>query len=230
MVGITLNSEQIRQAPPIVRQWIEREVITSLGLQIRPAADKPQSEHLASCSADEVAAILAQIHGVLPAVNVFFEFGRQGAVVPQSRVEAFRLLDIAHHTRLQNVPQVIACLNIINEALGNVRGDASASFCGFDRDGHCFIALETQQNILHLWQSLIANQQLASGGPEDLPRAVALTAIPQPRLPSSRNRVCLSLAACRKPRRRSSSRRLSSSAISYFESYQVAAVGWVEIL
>src|SRR6266568_8114341 len=69
MIGITLNSEQIRQAPPDVRQWIEREVIASLGLQIRPAADKPHGEHLASCNAEELAAILAQIQGVLPAVN-----------------------------------------------------------------------------------------------------------------------------------------------------------------
>jgi hypothetical protein len=172
MVGITLNAEQIRQAPADVRQWIEREVIASLGLQVRPAADKPQSEHLASCSAEEVAAILAQIQGVLPAVNVFFEFGRQGAVVPQSRVEAYRLLDVAHHTRLPDVAQVIACIDLINEALGRARGDASASFCGFDRDGHCFIAVETQQNILHLWQAVVAGQRLATG-PEDVARPAA---------------------------------------------------------
>ncbi|MFZ2156148.1 MAG: hypothetical protein WAV72_08525 [Bradyrhizobium sp.] len=33
MVGITLSSEQIRTAPAEVRRWIEREVMTSLGLQ-----------------------------------------------------------------------------------------------------------------------------------------------------------------------------------------------------
>ena len=172
MIGITLNSEQIRQAPPDVRQWIEREVIASLGLQTRPAADKPHGDHLASCNAEEVVAVLAQIQRVLPAVNVFFEFGRQGSVIAQSRVEAFRLIDIAHHTRLQNVAQVIACIDIINQALGRVRDDPTASFCGFDRDGHCFIALESQQNILRLWQSVIANQQLAPGGQQDLPQSL----------------------------------------------------------
>jgi hypothetical protein len=172
MIGITLNSEQIRQAPPDVRQWIEREVIASLGLQMRPAADKPHSEHLASCNPEEVIAILAQIKGVLPAVNVLFELGRQGSVIPQSRVEAFRLIDIAHHTRLQNVDQVIACIDIINQALGRVRDDPTASLCGFDREGHCFIALETQQNILRLWQTVIANQEFASGGQQDLPQSL----------------------------------------------------------
>jgi hypothetical protein len=162
MIGITLSSEQIRTAPPEVRRWIEREVMTSLGQQASPAdAGKTQGEHLATCDEREAAAILTQIQGVLPAVNVFFEFGRQGAVFGQSNIEAFRLLDIAHHTRLQNVAQVIACLDIINEAFGRVRGDASATFCGFDRDGHCFIAAETQQSILHLWQKVITGQQLA---------------------------------------------------------------------
>jgi hypothetical protein len=170
VIGITLTSEQVRAAPADVRRWIEGQVISSLGLQNPPAnVDQPQQEHLVSCSANEVAAILSQIQGILPAVNVFFEFGRQGTVVPQSRVEAFRLLDIAHHTRLQNVTQVIACLDIINEALGRVRGDPGATFCGFDQEGHCYIAIETQQNILRLWQGIVAGQQIASNGQGDIP-------------------------------------------------------------
>lgn len=157
MLGITLSSEQIRQAPPDVRQWIEREVIASLGLQIAPSAEKPQGEHLASCDASEVAAILTQIQNVLPAVNVFFEFGRPGTPVPQAHLVAFRLLDIADHARLPDVKQVIGCINLINEALGKVNGDASGSFCGFDREGHCFITVETQQNIHRLWQTVVGN-------------------------------------------------------------------------
>jgi hypothetical protein len=167
MIGITLSSEQIRTAPPDVRRWIEREVMTSLSQQALPADDsKPHAEHLAACGEEDVAAILAQIQGVLPAVNVFFEFGRQGAVFGQPNIEAFRLLDIAHHTRLQNVAQVIACLDIINQAFSRVCGDASAKFCGFDREGHCFIALETQQSILHLWQKVVASQHFALGDQE----------------------------------------------------------------
>ena len=37
MIGITLTTDQIRNAPPQVRQWIEHEVIAALGL----AADAP---------------------------------------------------------------------------------------------------------------------------------------------------------------------------------------------
>ncbi len=169
MVGITLSSEQIRNAPADVRRWIEREVMTSLGQQAISTDNKPHGEHLAACSEAEAAAVLSQIQGVLPAVNVFFEFGRQGAMIGQSNIEAFRLIDIAHHTRLQNVAQVISCLDIINQAFGRVCGDAAAKFCGLDREGHCFIALETQQSILQLWQKVIASQQLVLDDEEKLP-------------------------------------------------------------
>jgi hypothetical protein len=189
MIGITLSSEQIRTAPAEVRRWIEAEVSASLGLPAPAVAKKPQQGQLAACSAEEVAAILAQVQGVLPVVNVLFEFGRRGAVIGPSRVEAFRLLDIAQHTRLQNINQVVACLNIINEVLGRIRGDGSAQFCAFDRDGHCFVALETQENILHLWQDLIAGQQLGPDAheamtAEDMPSWTAPAADPRPAGPA----------------------------------------------
>jgi hypothetical protein len=160
MIGITLTSEQIRTAPPEVRRWIEREVMASLGQRSRPA-EEPHGEHLAVCSDREAEAVLAQIQGVLPVVNVFFELGRQGAIFGQPNIEAFRLLDIAHHTRLPDVTQVVACLDIINQAFSSARGDATARFCALDREGHCFIALETQQNIQRLWHKVITSQQLA---------------------------------------------------------------------
>ncbi|WP_246738118.1 hypothetical protein [Bradyrhizobium sp. CCBAU 051011] len=163
MIGITLSSEQIRNAPADVRRWIEREVMMSVGPQAAPEnGSKSHGEHLAACSEQDVAAILSQIQGVLPAVNVFFEFGRQGAVFGQPDVEAFRLLDIAHHARLQNVGQVIACLDVISQAFSRVGDDAEATFCGFDREGHCFITRITQQNILKLWRKVIAGQQLTA--------------------------------------------------------------------
>ena len=159
MIGITLSLEQIRAAPPEVREWVEREVMASFGQPSQPA-NEPDSEHLAVCSQAQAETVLAQIQSVLPVVNVFFELGRQGAIFGQPSIEAFRLLDIVHHTRLLDVNQVIACLDIINQAYSNACGDVTARFCALDREGHCFIALETQQNILRLWHKVIASQQL----------------------------------------------------------------------
>jgi hypothetical protein len=160
MIGITLTSEQIRNAPAEVRRWIEREVMTSMGAKTVPEnAGEARGERLAACSEEEITAILSQIRGVLPAVNVLFEFGRQGAVLGQANVEIFRLLDIAHHTRLQNIGQVVSCLDMICAAFERARSDSDTTFCGFDREGHCFIAQETQQNIMKVWRKVVANQE-----------------------------------------------------------------------
>ena len=108
--------------------------------------------------------MLAQIKGLMPAFNVFFEFARPGVAFGQPPVMAFRLIDILYHTRLQDVGQVIECLEAINEAFARVRGDASARFCGFDNQGHCLIMPETQRSVAALWQSILASQQTARRG------------------------------------------------------------------
>jgi hypothetical protein len=101
--------------------------------------------------------VLAQIRGRVPAVNVFFEFGRSTCSFGQAPLTAFRLIDILHHARLENIEQVMECLEVINQALVQARKDESAKFCGFDSEGHCFVMLETQASIAKLWQSLLVD-------------------------------------------------------------------------
>ena len=161
MIGITLTTDQIRNAPTEVRRWIEHEVIASLGMAVDAPvrATPPQAAHLVGASVEDAAAVLAQIQGLMPAMNVFFEFGRPGISIGQPPVMTFRLIDVLHHTRLQNIEQVITCLEMINQAFAQVRGDPSARFCGFDNEGHCLIAPESQRSVAALWQSVIARQQ-----------------------------------------------------------------------
>jgi hypothetical protein len=45
-----------------------------------------------------------------------------------------------YHTRLQDIGQVVECLEAINQALARIRKGPSALFCGFDNQGHCLIA------------------------------------------------------------------------------------------
>ncbi|CCE08054.1 conserved hypothetical protein [Bradyrhizobium sp. STM 3843] len=167
MIGITLSTDQIRNAPPEVRRWIEHQVLAGLGL----AADAPpqptlpvQGAHLVALSAEDAGRILAQIEGMLPAVNVFFEFARPGVALGQPPVMMVRLIDILHHTRLQNIGQVMGCLELINRALIEIRRDPSARFCGFDNEGHCLIAPETQRAIASVWQTVIAQQHGVAEG------------------------------------------------------------------
>ncbi len=170
MVGITFTPEQIRAAPLEVRRWIERELTASLGLQpgIAPA-EQPRREHLVACTYEEAAGVLSLIQGMFPVVNVFFELGRQGASLGSDGLESFRLADILQHTRLPNVSQVIACLDIINEALRRIRTDATATLYVLDKRGNCIVAAETLQNILRLWHQVIGRPERAVA--ETAPRA-----------------------------------------------------------
>lgn len=161
MIGITLTSDQIRSAPKEVRQWIEHEVTTALGLGFSAMA-AAESVHVVSLSVEESADVLAQIRGMVPAVNVFFEFARPTNSFGQPPMMAFRLIDILDHTGLENIEQVMECLELINQTLAQVRQDGSAKFCGFDNEGHCFVTAETQASIARLWQSLLTNRQAAT--------------------------------------------------------------------
>jgi hypothetical protein len=161
MIGITLTIDQIRNAPPPVRQWIEKEVTTALGLSPPQAGPTlaPQQTHLVACSAEDAEAIFAQIQNVLPAVNVFFEFGRPTISYGDPPVMIYRLLDLMYHARLHDVGQVVACLQMVDEALASLRHDSTARFCGFDNEGHCFILAQTQESIAALWQKIASRQQ-----------------------------------------------------------------------
>jgi hypothetical protein len=162
MIGITLTTDQIRSAPKEVRQWIEHQVIASLGL----AAEAPapvQATHLAVLSEEEAAAVLAQVRGMLPSANVFFEFARPGVAFGHPPVMTYRLIDILNHTKLQNIGQVMTCLEALDNAVARLRGEPNIRFSGFDNEGHCFIAPETQQAIAALWHEVIASQQGTNG-------------------------------------------------------------------
>ncbi len=162
MIGITLTTDQIRSAPPEVRRWIEHQVIASLGIAAEAPGAPSQTAHLAALNSEEAEAVLSQIENVMPAVNVFFEFGRPGISFGQPPVMAFRLIDILHHTRLQNVGQIMTCLDLINQALAKVHGDPTARFCGFDNEGHCLITPQTQASIASLWQNVLPRQPPAA--------------------------------------------------------------------
>lgn len=160
MVGITLTPEQIRAAPPEVRRWLEHELAVSLGLN-PPALPitHPSSPHIAACTPEEAAQVLSLIQGMLPAVQVFFELGREGAG-PGEGIAAFRLADIMRHTRLEVPDKVLACLEVLDQAVQRVRNDPSATFHAVDERGYCLVAAQTQRSIRAIWQQLVAQREL----------------------------------------------------------------------
>jgi len=165
MVGITLSAEQVRNAPPEVRRWLEQELLASFGL--RQPAPQPNSPHLTTCNVEDVVNVLSLIQGMIPVVNVFFELGRQVTGAELSGVKVFRLVDIARHGHLQSEEQVIACLEAINQAFCRVRRNEDAMIYGLDGTGHCFIAAETQRSIFHVWQQIVADHALEGPAKSD---------------------------------------------------------------
>jgi hypothetical protein len=164
MISITISADQIRGAPAEVRRWIESEVTVALALRGPTASAQQDGEELAICSAEEAGSILSLIHGVVPAVNVFFELGHQGVSCGQGELEAYRLTDLLQRTRLRSIDQVVTCLDMINEALRRVRGTAKASLYGLDGQGHCFVAAQTQQSIRNLWKQLVDTDRIQAEG------------------------------------------------------------------
>jgi hypothetical protein len=143
-----------------VRRWLEHELAVSLGLN-PPALPitQPSPPHLAACTPEEAAQVLSLIQGMLPVVHVFFELGREGAA-PSEGIEAFRLADIMRHTRLEVPDQVLACLEVLDQAVQRVRNDPDATFHAVDERGYCLVAAQTQRSIRTIWQQLVAPREL----------------------------------------------------------------------
>lgn len=158
MVGIALTPEQIKCAPPEVGDWLEHEIAASLGFGGTDKLVSPQ--RLAACTLQEAEAVYAFISGMFPVVNVFFELGRKGASIVQGGMEVFRLANMLHHTRLSDMQQFLACLELVDQAFREIRRDVDAELFALDRRGHCIVAAETRHSILSLWTRLLAAQQI----------------------------------------------------------------------
>lgn len=163
MVGITLSPEQIRTAPPVVRQWLEHEIAHTLGLGPSAEPAPPDAPHLAACSPQEAMAIYASIRSMLPVISVFFEFGREGTAVGDQGLVAFRLADMLRDTRLPDPRHLATCLEVIDRAFRLARGDDHAVLSILDPRGYCIVAEATRRSVLAVWSQEMAVQQFPDG-------------------------------------------------------------------
>ncbi|HBK05544.1 MAG TPA: hypothetical protein DDZ81_06715 [Acetobacteraceae bacterium] len=164
MVGITLSPEQIGQAPPEVRRWLEQQVAATLGFHHPAPSPGVPERHLVACDVAQAQAVLSRIQGMLPVVSVFFELGLEPVATSPEGVRALRLDEMTRHARLQTPRQVVACLNAIDEALQNATGRSDAALTAIDDAGHCLVADVTARSILAVWQEIVAARGLAHPG------------------------------------------------------------------
>jgi hypothetical protein len=159
MVGITLSPEQIQQAPPEVRRWIEQQLASALGMyRPAPVVEAPP-RHLVACDLDQARGILSLISSILPVAGVFFELAHEPVAVTHQGLHVLRVDDIQRHCRLQGPDQVIACLGTIDEAARRVLGSSDVALTVLDRSGHCVVAEQTSNSILTLWQQMATPHQ-----------------------------------------------------------------------
>jgi len=161
MVGITLSPEQIQEAPPEVRRWLEQQISGTLGFYRAEPTFQTPSRHLVGCNLEEARAILSFMQGFLPAVSVFFELGREPVAASAQGVRALWLDDMLRHTHLQAREQIAACLEAINEALQRVRAEPGAALTALDGAGHCLVAHATAQSVQALWREIVSAHDLA---------------------------------------------------------------------
>jgi hypothetical protein len=186
MVGITLSPEQIHQAPPEVRRWIEQQIGEALGLsRTAPTVEAPP-KHLVGCHLEQVRAILPMISGLLPVVGVFFELAHEPIAVSPQGLHVLRLDDMQRYCRLQGPSQVIACLGAIDEALQRLSGAPDVALTVLDGSGHCLVAGVTAQSILALWQEIVSGRdtvrprEATAAGPAGVVPGVASQSLQAP--------------------------------------------------
>jgi len=163
MVGIILTPEQIRSAAPVDRARIGRLARAEARRgECRSAAARTfGGMHIGGSSGGFV---LDPGHVSSRQCILRTRAARRKCRKRRARsVPAGRYLAA---TRLQNMSQVIAFLDIINQAVRRVRADPAATLYVLDSRGDCIVAAQTQQNVSRLWHQVI-------GGPESSGEQVA---------------------------------------------------------
>jgi hypothetical protein len=112
MISFTFSAEQVKSAPPEVRQWIENEVAAAFVALTRAHPEPPpgHSAELASCTLEEAAGVLELIRDDVATAHVFLELAREtpaGNNGPPLR--ALNIAEILRHTRIGG-DRLVDCL------------------------------------------------------------------------------------------------------------------------
>jgi hypothetical protein len=165
MTSFTFSAEQVRSAPPEVRRWMDNEIAKALGSQAHSEHDPStmQAGALAAATVEEVAQIFNLISDNFLLTQVFFELARETPLAHGlPSLHGLNLNDMQRHVQLDDVRQLLECLNVIGQALQRVRDDAAATLFARDEQGHIYIHGISYQNIRKLRAQLVAEHSSAT--------------------------------------------------------------------
>jgi hypothetical protein len=161
MVNLVLSAEQIKSAPPEVKEWIKSLLMVELTLPAAPEheQDERRKETLARCTVAEAGLVLEQIRDDYLACQVFFELSRDNLRerTDSSELHRIPIAEILRHTRLGDPEHLAACLDRISAAFQAVRQDPAAMLFAFDR-GSLYVHDVTRRGIKGLWQALVTSR------------------------------------------------------------------------
>jgi len=157
MTSFTFTPEQVRTAPPEVRNWMVRQIMQALSAGERPSHDPAHAERaaLSACSVEEALQIFNLIRGDFVLTQVFFEIARDPA--PGRSAPSLHILDVGellHHTRLHSGEALVESLEAINAAFREIHHGADATLFGFDDHGHVYVRQETHLSVRQVWEQL----------------------------------------------------------------------------
>jgi hypothetical protein len=153
VTDFTFSAEQIRSAPPEVRQWIQDQIASALLSIAKPPPETGEhSTALAVCTPEEAVQVFEIIRSDFVVAQVFLELAL-AAEVSSSNLYALDIDHILRRTRLTE-GRLLDCFRIIGEAYQQVRHDPNTALFGFDQNNHIFIDAGTNHSIRSLWQQL----------------------------------------------------------------------------
>jgi hypothetical protein len=165
MIGIVLSSEQVKAAPPVVRDWLEQQVAGDFSPAVIPAprrlggraAAEVDPSGITACSLAEVLQVFERIRHDGGACRVFLDFGREPVdTLHASSLYALDLSEVIGDTGIAEKGRLAAALNLINAALQALRGDPEARIFTIDAQGRCYVHELTHRSLHLLRQDLLA--------------------------------------------------------------------------
>lgn len=156
MASFTFSLDELKSAPPEVRQWliarVEKELLAAVGA---PPAPPAHDAELAACTPDEAARLFDLIRNDFAAVQVFLELARETAYdSPNHRFHVFSIAEMMRHTRLSD-GRLVACLQTISLGFQRLRNDDGVRLFGFDQANRLYIHQATHRAIRLVWADLV---------------------------------------------------------------------------
>jgi hypothetical protein len=153
LTRFTFSAEQLRSAPPAVRQWTENEIAVSLRA-LMGAHQEPPGGHaaeLAACSPEEGLQVFELIRTDFAITQIFLELAHEPIGNSNPPLHALGIADIIRHTRLTE-SRLAECFRTINRVFQQDRNDPEAALFGFDQANHVYIHEATDRSICDLWE------------------------------------------------------------------------------